>query len=64
MRARGCQGILRVRPGGYRRRARKSSIEGTLIGLEGTHMGVEGASGVERMRRVSEGEVTVGDNYW
>ena len=53
-----------MRPGGYRRRARKSSIEGTLIGLEGTHMGVEGASGVERMRRVSEGEVTVGDNYW
>ena len=43
---------------------RKSSIEGTLIGLEGTHVGVEGASGVERMRCVSEGEVTVGDNYW
>ena len=39
-------------------------IEGMRISLEGTRMGVEGSSGVERMRGVSEGEVTVGDNYW
>ena len=40
------------------------SLEGTLVGLENTRVGVEGSSGVERMRGVSEGEVTVGDNYW
>ena len=34
-------------------------IEGMRISLEGTRMGVEGSSGVERMRGVSEGEVTV-----